>query len=631
MRGGQLRTFVWHLRKGGAPAAYRWIAKQTADGWGAIPASGKKSVSRWPVRNRARFTRATIPPREPRRSDLRVAVILDEFSALSFGFEWQQLELSLGAWEAEMTAARPDFLFVESAWAGNGGAWKYQLTGTSGPKRELRQLLDYCREKGIPTIFWNKEDPPHYDDFLEAARLFDHVFTSDSNRLSSYKRDLGHSNVGVLQFAAQPAIHNPARPRNGWHTRSVAFAGMYFAHKYPERREQLHLLLEGAEQATKNQRDGLEIYARHAGRDANYSFPPPFNKRVVGTLSYREMLVAYKAYKVFLNANSVVESPSMCARRIFEITAAGTTVVSTPSLALERLWASDEQYIVRSREEAAEVLAALLRNPALSDRQLHRAQRRIWANHTYAHRAETVICAAKPDSAVAVALPSVSLLVATMRPYQLESVFRTVGSFLGVDIELVLVTHGYTVHAARIRELKIKYGVENVKVIEQPSEVSLGECLNSAVAASSGQVLSKLDDDDFYSPNYLQDLLHALDYSGAEIVGKKAHYVKVAAYDATLIRYENSEHSYTNSVMGPTITGRRETFEANPFPNVGRGEDTEFLRAVRAGGGVIYAADRYNYCQMRGSEDHTWKISDASIAASGDIQLFGPSEEHIVI
>ncbi|WAP52906.1 hypothetical protein OL239_07145 [Arthrobacter sp. ATA002] len=243
---------------------------------------------------------------------------MDEFSALSFGFEWQQIELSLNGWEPEIRSARPDFLFVESAWAGNGGVWRYQLTGANGPKPEFKRLMRYCRENGIPTVFWNKEDPPHYDDFLEAARLFDYVFTSDSDRLERYRLDLGHTNLGVLTFAAQPAIHNPVRPLVGWHERSVAFAGMYFAHKYPGRRSQLQMLLAGAEKATANLSHGLEIFARHSGRDDNYKFPSPYDKRVVGTLSYREMLSAYKAYKVFLNANSVVESPSMCARRILK-------------------------------------------------------------------------------------------------------------------------------------------------------------------------------------------------------------------------------------------------------------------------------------------------------------------------
>ncbi|MET4059734.1 hypothetical protein ABIB35_001266 [Arthrobacter sp. UYP6] len=572
-----------------------------------------------------------MPNTSPRRDDLRVAVILDEFSALSFDYEWSQCALTLKGWKEEIDSDRPDFLFVESAWSGNGGAWKYQLTGENGPKPEFRQLLEYSRSLGVPTVFWNKEDPPHYDDFLEAAKLFDFVFTSDSDQLPRYRRDLGHGNLGVLQFAAQPAIHNPIRPANGWHDRDVAFAGMYFVHKYPERREQLTLLLAAAEEATAQRPHGLEIFARHAGRDVNYQFPAPYNKRVVGALSYGQMLSAYKAYKVFLNANSVVESPSMCARRIFEITAAGATVVSTPSRALELMWPSDEQYIVRSQDEARETLAALIRNPALSDRQLHRAQRRIWAEHTYSHRAESVISAALPSRSQPIKRPLVSLLVATMRPHQLEHVFRTVGSFVGVDVELVLVPHGFSVPGARIKRLAERYGVENLTLAEQPGSVSLGECLNAAVTASSGAVLSKMDDDDFYAPHYLEDLLNALKYSGAELVGKKAHYVQVVARNATLIRYENSEHVFTNSVMGPTITAPREVFESNPFLPIGRGEDTQFLRSIRASGGLIYSADRYNYCQVRGGGDHTWKISDSSIIASGDIQLFGSFEEHIVI
>ena len=67
------------------------------------------------------------------------------------------------------------------------------------------------------------------------------------------------------------------------------------------------------------------------------NFPATLAERVVGSLPYRNLLTAYKNYKVFLNVNSVVDSPSMCARRIFEITAAGTPVISTPSEATRRV------------------------------------------------------------------------------------------------------------------------------------------------------------------------------------------------------------------------------------------------------------------------------------------------------
>ncbi|MCQ2000397.1 glycosyltransferase family protein [Arthrobacter zhaoxinii] len=628
----ETRAAAWHFRRAGMSGL---LEKQRRVRAGKNPYTGgngdsqaRKSGRR---RKRLRFDPYFPEPRQRRRSDITVAVILDEFSMSAFDFEWQQVALSRTGWRAEIASAKPDLLFVESAWAGNGGQWRYQLTGESGPKEDFRKLLELCRSLGIPTVFWNKEDPPHYGDFLEAARLFDYVFTSDSRRIASYTADLGHNRVSVLQFAAQPALHNPIRPGEGWHSRNVAFAGMYFAHKYPERREQMQLLLGGAHDADLEKGTGLDIFSRHAGKNPNYQFPPAYKKYLAGTLPYSQMLTAYKAYKVFLNVNSVVDSPSMCARRIFEITASGTSVVSTSSEALTAQWRPGEQFVVTSREDAKNTILALTRNPQLSDRQVHRAQRRIWSEHTYAHRVEAVVAAALPAASRPVAEPSVSLLVASMRPGQLEQVFRTVGSLEGRKPELVLCTHGFEADRAHVKSLGLLYGLNDVIVLPRPRSVSLGECLNACVAAAGGEVLSKMDDDDLYSPNYLRDLVAALQFSRADVVGKQAHYMYLAERNATLLRFADREHRFTTSVMGPTITARREVFEGMPFAPLNRGEDTQFLKAVRADGGRIYASDRFNYAQFRGVGNHTWAISDTALLASGEIKFFGKPEEQIAL
>ena len=263
--------------------------------------------------------------------------------------------------------------------------------------------MDWCRERSIPTAFWNKEDPPHYEDFLPAARQFDVVFTSDSDRIPAYREDLGHDRIAALPFAAQPAIHNPIQFGPGRHARGVAFAGMYFAHKYPERREQMDLLLTAARNASGKAGPELEIFSRQLGGDSNYQFPEPFSQNVVGSLDYARMLTAYRAYKVFLNVNSVVDSPSMCARRIFEITASGTPVVSTPSEAIGRFFEPDEVLVAASEHQGEHQIRMLARSPELNDRVVHKGQRRIWAEHTYAHRAETIVAAVLPERSQAVA------------------------------------------------------------------------------------------------------------------------------------------------------------------------------------------------------------------------------------
>src|SRR5699024_463584 len=224
-------------------------------------------------------------------------------------------------------------------------------------------------------------------DFVATARLFDQVFTTDVTLLPRYREELGHENIAVLPFAAQPAVHNPVRPQHGHQERDVAFAGLYFAHKFPARREQMEALLGGALDASARMDTAREIFSRFLGDAERYQFPGELAYRVVCSLPYYRMLTAYTAYKVFLNVFSVVTSPSMCARRIFETTASGTPVVSAPSPAIGEFFSADEVPQVTSRKDAAHVVRALVRSRELRDRTVHRAQRRIWHEHTYAHRA----------------------------------------------------------------------------------------------------------------------------------------------------------------------------------------------------------------------------------------------------
>ncbi|WP_256212509.1 glycosyltransferase [Arthrobacter sp. yr096] len=571
------------------------------------------------------------PDVPPRRGDLTVGVILDDFSARAFSYEWRLLALDKDTWRQQLEEQRVDFLFIESAWNGNSGSWKYQLVGTSGPKEEFRNLLQFCRDRGVPTVFWNKEDPPHFEDFLPTAREFDVVFTSDENKVLDYRRELGHDRIAVLPFAAQPAIHNPIRPSDGRHSRDVAFAGMYFAHKYPERRDQLQLLLDGAISGTEMFKNGLEIFSRQLGGDPEYQFPAPYDEHVMGSLSYDQMLTAYKAYRVFLNVNSVVDSPSMCARRIFEITASGTPVVTTDSPALPRFFPDGEISSVGTSDQAADVIKALIRSHELNDRMVHLAQRRIWTEHTYAHRAEKVISWILPERQRPVKQAAVSALVSTIRPRQLEHIFKTFGSQRGVEAELVLLTHGFSPSPDEINRLREKYAVKQLILLEEPAASSLGTCLNRCVESSSNPVLTKMDDDDYYGPNYLADQMNALSYSNADVVGKLAHFMYIAAKNAAVLRFDHMEHRFGHMVMGPTIMAHREVFEQHPFENRSRGEDTEFLRAVTNSGGRIYSSDRYNYYQYRGGSGHTWTASDDELLASGEIQFWGNPAEHVTL
>lgn len=638
MRAGitKLRRLVWHLRTGGPRQVRTWLAREAFEAGHRKLDTVRGAEGVWVGRGKNRhlkFRPSTVPAsRAGSATEVRAAVILDDFSALAFGAEWVCTPLSTRSWLEQLSQDPVDFLFVESAWNGNKGQWAGKIVGKEHAEASpLAQVTSWCRAQGIPTVFWNKEDPPHYDDFLAAAKLFDFVFTSDANRLDAYVRDLGHDRVDVLAFAAQPIIHNPVRPKYGWHDRDVAFGGMYFAEKYPERRDQLDIVLKAAEAASASMETGLEIFSRQMGGDPRYQFPPPFNGRVVGSLEYSEMLTAYKAYKTFLNVNSVINSPTMCSRRVFEIIASGSNLLTTPSAAIDTHFRPEEVFTVTTEAEAEQLLRALHRNPELGERQQHRGQRRIWRDHTYRVRSNQVLAAVAPGHLRPARRPTISLLVSTIRPWQLEHVFQTVGSQRGVDVELVLLSHGFTADNATISHLSEQFGVSAVTLLSAGTDVSLGECLNRCVSAAAGEVLTKMDDDDFYAPEYLSDQLYALEYSAADVVGKQAHYMYLAGRNATLLRFPEWEHRYTRTVMGPTIMGAADVFRSNPFAPVGSGEDSRFLRDVISGGGVVYASDRFNYCQQRASDGHTWTISDAELLSSGVLKFYGNYRDQVSV
>ncbi|WP_309133836.1 hypothetical protein [Cellulomonas sp.] len=170
-------------------------------------------------------------------------------------------------------------------------------------------------------------------------------------------------------------------------------------------------------------------------------------------------------------------------------------------------------------------------------------------------------------------------------------------------------------------------------VLHADADVPLGECLNRLVTAADAPVVAKIDDDDVYGPHYLADQVHALGYSGAGVVGKQAHYVHLRGAGVLALRFGEREHRLTDFVMGPTIVARREVALAVPFPAVGRGEDTGFLAGVVDAGTSVYAADRFNFVQVRSGDAaaHTWTVSDAELLAGADVQVVGHGLDHAMV
>ena len=592
-------------------------------------------VQKWMRKKRLRQTTAggfpavssgtllATPNREP-HFHFVVGCILDEFSFAAWGAEFELVALQPGE-----TVPQIDFLLVESAWAGNSGAWSHQLTGEHAPSENLRDIIRECNARGVPTVFWNKEDPAHFEDFHETAGMFDYIATTDSNMLSQYQRLHPDSKVFLLPFAAQPALQNPARNTLPDDPGDIAFAGTYFRHKFQERRQQMDLLLGAAHRLSQQSDAKFTIFSRHAGGDSKYQFPAKWSKHVVGSLPYPEMLSAYRSFKVFLNVNSVTTSPSMCARRIFEISASGTPVISTESAALRSFFSPEEVPTVNSSEGAELTLRAFLNSNILRRRTAHLALRRVWQEHTYRHRAQVILQHLGLVESVE-NIPSVSVICSTNRDPRLSHLLQQVAAQSLAPVELCVLGHGIEIDEdfyTRARAMNIS----SVKILHRESSESLGSCLNALVESASGEIIAKFDDDDYYLPNYLLDQTNALINMDADLVGKGSIYFYLPDLNVIARRWKHQEHIWRNFVAGATFVGWKQTFTETPSADRTQGEDSDFLARLDRKGRKVYSSDSFNYLCIRGSTAHTWSISDAEILANSEIETIGKNIEHVEV
>lgn len=258
-------------------------------------------------------------------ASLRVGIIADEFTTETLRPSLDLVPLDRAGWRDQLEGL--DLIFIESAWKGNDGQWLRGVGRYDDDEHaDVVALLGRARELGIPSVFWNKEDPVHIERFIATASLCDHVFTTDANCVPRYLA-AGVGTVrtaSALPFYAQPLIHNPLPGRRPYDA-SVAYAGTYYGERYAKRSAELSRLL------TVAQPFGLSIYDRQAAiPDSPYHFPAIFRGNVRGSLPYDEVIDSYKAHLANLNVNSVADSPTMFSRRVVEVAACGGVVLSGP-------------------------------------------------------------------------------------------------------------------------------------------------------------------------------------------------------------------------------------------------------------------------------------------------------------
>jgi len=140
----------------------------------------------------------------------------------------------------ELIKKKYSLFFCESCWNGNNGIWKCKINSKYIHK-EVQNILKQCNDLKIPTIFFNKEDPVNFDSYIETAKCFDIIITTDINCVEKYK-SLTNSKIFVMPFTIDPlTINNIARCNDNDES---FFAGSYTYNLSEDRKKNTITLLD---------------------------------------------------------------------------------------------------------------------------------------------------------------------------------------------------------------------------------------------------------------------------------------------------------------------------------------------------------------------------------------------------
>lgn len=322
-------------------------------------------------------------------SNLKVALIADELTRACLQFECHLVDITPSNYKAALATAQPDLLLVESAWHGFRNAWKYKIAAYPGhplrTNKRLREVVAYARDRGIPCVFWNKEDGVHFERFIDSAALFDYIFTVDENCIARYQQLVGaHVKVNPLMFAVQPRIHYPAAQEIRFHR--SCFVGSYSHHIHERRRAWQTMFFNAASEL------GVTAFDRNSSRFSRaYRYPKLPWLEVKNKVDHLDTARVYREYLVQLNVNKIEDSATMFSRRLIEVLACGSCVVTNPSVAVERLF-SDYCEVVRSEEACREFFGRLKHGLAPSDKERALAGAAyVLREHTWRHRLEEIL------------------------------------------------------------------------------------------------------------------------------------------------------------------------------------------------------------------------------------------------
>ncbi|MDA3021109.1 MAG: hypothetical protein O2943_00320 [Actinomycetota bacterium] len=206
--------------------------------------------------------------------------------------------------------------------------------------------------------------------------------------------------------------------------------------------------------------------------------------------------------------------------------------------------------------------------------------------------------------------PFVSAVLLTNRDTHLTHSMRQLARLDYPNLQVMVGLHGFELTGAQRAEL-IGLAGRELEFVSVPGTVPFGAALQVVSQRADGELITKIDDDDYYGANHVWDLVLARMYSGAQVVGKALDWIYVEGDDATVFRPTYAAEKYSFFVAGGTLLiARADLDSVGGWRPVNKSVDRALLETVKASGGLIYRTHGLGYIYVRHLAAHTAIVAD---------------------
>lgn len=536
------------------------------------------------------------------------AIALISGPALAAELAFDVPVLRLGPADASETLRHhsPAFLLLDTDVHDMDPEWRPELRFGDGL---LRSVLAECASLGIPVVVWLRCDPGDYPHLRQWAVVADRVYAIDHAVLDRAREDVGAVKLGLIGPRIQPRLHNPFKTE------------ALFALKPAGQFRVLHDALVDAS-VPPAAADALPLSASVWLVDSYWDVSAAKAETVssdtvvsLGVVGYADKLVLARLADAELFTPTQVRPAWKIRQDMLRAAACGSLVVADPGVRdawpLHSLppFASSVEECVRYAHD--EFRAAVWRRGVADE---------LLAGYTFLDALMDIRRDLDLDAPVSTAM--VSCLLVTRRPARMLEALDNFRRQAHPDCELIVVLHGHKRPAG-----EVSAGSRRVVVLEAPTSMSLGDCLNLAASHARGVYWAKMDDDDYYAPEYLMRLHALLETTDAEVTGMPLVFTRFESDDAVFCDLSRLAFAARvgdgwrrGEICGATLGGTTDLLRRISFGSDRRhGVDSQFLDDCSRQGIRIAVGDGFGFlcCRNADMSQHTWAGDEEGVRARG--------------